>query len=371
MQGWKEKLLSQAGKEIMIKAVIQSIPTYSMSVFRLPTSLCKDIEAMIRKFWWGQGENRKIYWVNWKTMCASKSVGGMRFRDIQMFNNAMLGKQVWHLFHHRDTLLYKVFSAKYFPHVNILDAPIHPKCSYAWRSILQAREVIHKGAVWRIGDGKGIDIWDQKWLPDLAYNKVVSPRIDSQINKVCDLFLPNSKVWNEDLINTMFYSWEASVINSTILSEGEENDTLVWPLTPDGLYSVRTAYRLQENGVSQENPSSSSTGIAATVWKRVWNIQAPSKIKHFVWRALRDSLPTKPNLRIQNIMVDETCSLCEDGTETVLHSLWYCEQAQMVWKSEKSFVDLYKKQHRSFMDLFELVNKEGSSFRMAWFATIA
>ena len=39
MQGWKEKLLSQAGKEIMIKAVIQSIPAYSMSVFRLPTSL--------------------------------------------------------------------------------------------------------------------------------------------------------------------------------------------------------------------------------------------------------------------------------------------------------------------------------------------
>ena len=53
MKGWKEKLLSQAGKEIMIKAIIQSIPTYSMSVFRLPTSLCKDIEAMIKKFWWG------------------------------------------------------------------------------------------------------------------------------------------------------------------------------------------------------------------------------------------------------------------------------------------------------------------------------
>ena len=53
MQGWKEKLLSQAGKEIMIKAVVQSIPTYSMNVFRLPIGLLKDIEAMIRKFWWG------------------------------------------------------------------------------------------------------------------------------------------------------------------------------------------------------------------------------------------------------------------------------------------------------------------------------
>ena len=47
MQGWKEKLLSQADKEIMTKVVVQSIPTYSMSVFRLPIGLLKDIEAMI------------------------------------------------------------------------------------------------------------------------------------------------------------------------------------------------------------------------------------------------------------------------------------------------------------------------------------
>ena len=45
MQGRKEKLLSQVGKEVMIKAVVQSIPTYSMSVFKLPIGLCKDIEV--------------------------------------------------------------------------------------------------------------------------------------------------------------------------------------------------------------------------------------------------------------------------------------------------------------------------------------
>ena len=47
IQDWKEKLLSQARKEVMIKAVVQSIPIYSMSVFKLPVGLCKDIEAMI------------------------------------------------------------------------------------------------------------------------------------------------------------------------------------------------------------------------------------------------------------------------------------------------------------------------------------
>ena len=62
LQGWKEKLLSQAGREVLIKSMIQAIPTYSMSCFKLPKGLIKDIEAMIRKFWWGySGDSRKVH----------------------------------------------------------------------------------------------------------------------------------------------------------------------------------------------------------------------------------------------------------------------------------------------------------------------
>ena len=51
IRGWKEKLLSQAGREILLKIVIQAIPAYSMSCFKLPITLCNEIEIMIRKFW--------------------------------------------------------------------------------------------------------------------------------------------------------------------------------------------------------------------------------------------------------------------------------------------------------------------------------
>ena len=64
LQGWEEKLLSQAGREVLIKAVVQAIPTYTMGCFKLPLTLCHEIEVLIWKFWWGErGNRRKIHWV--------------------------------------------------------------------------------------------------------------------------------------------------------------------------------------------------------------------------------------------------------------------------------------------------------------------
>jgi len=50
LQGWKEQLLSQVGREVLLKAVVQAILTFTISCFKLPVTLCNDIEQLIRKF---------------------------------------------------------------------------------------------------------------------------------------------------------------------------------------------------------------------------------------------------------------------------------------------------------------------------------
>ena len=58
-----------SGREVLLKAVIQAISTYTMGCFELPVSLCNEIESLIKKFWWGQqGDQRKIHWVKWEDL---------------------------------------------------------------------------------------------------------------------------------------------------------------------------------------------------------------------------------------------------------------------------------------------------------------
>ena len=66
LAGWKEKLLSKAGKEVLIKAVAQAILTYTMSCFKIPDALCEELTSMIRNFWWGQKRDEKrMSWLSW------------------------------------------------------------------------------------------------------------------------------------------------------------------------------------------------------------------------------------------------------------------------------------------------------------------
>jgi hypothetical protein len=198
LKGWKEKLLSQAGREILIKAVAQAIPTYSMSCFKLPIRLCQDLEAMIRKFWWGHEPNHnKVNWVRWKTLCHPKGSGGMGFRELRKFNDALLGKQVWRLLQDPSSQFHRVFKAKFFPNGSILDAKTRTRGSYAWQSILKARDIILKGAVWRVGNGKSINIWNQRWLLEENHRKIISPPPAVLLNStVSELMIPNSQQWD-------------------------------------------------------------------------------------------------------------------------------------------------------------------------------
>lgn len=120
---------------------------------------------MLSNFWWGEQRGKhKMSWVVCKEMCKTKFSSGFSFWDLNTFNYAFFTKQVWRLTTFTNSLCYEVLKVGYFSNEDIWSCHAKPSDSFTWRSILKARDAIHFGYKWRIGNGKRVQFFKDEWL---------------------------------------------------------------------------------------------------------------------------------------------------------------------------------------------------------------
>ena len=91
---------------MLIKDVALALSTYTMQV---PDTFCTELESMMACFWWGgSSDSRKLHWHKWSKLCRTKVEGGLGFKDLQNFNEALLAKQEWRILQQPDSLMAKV-----------------------------------------------------------------------------------------------------------------------------------------------------------------------------------------------------------------------------------------------------------------------
>ena len=117
--------------------------------------------------------------------------------------------------------------------------------------------------------------------------------------------------------------------------------------------------------------SSSDSGSTGLVWKKIWKMRVPNKIQHFIWRAAKDSLPTKQNLKARHIPIAKDCDGYGEHTESIVHCLWLCDQVRSVWILLQDFRSLVHKKFRTFYELLEEVLSTESNRKVALFVTVA
>lgn len=166
LTSWQSKFFSCGGNEVLIKAIAQAMPRYAMSLFKIPLSICKDIKKVISRVWWGSSKDHKsIHWAIWERLCHAKIWGGMGFRDLSSFNQALIVKQGWRVMQNLKALMTHVLNARYFKCSSFMEAKLGSKPSFTWRSILWGRQLLHKGLRWRIGNGEQVDVYKSNWIP--------------------------------------------------------------------------------------------------------------------------------------------------------------------------------------------------------------
>ncbi|CAA7035369.1 unnamed protein product [Microthlaspi erraticum] len=143
LNGWYAKTLSQGGKEILLKSVAMPMHVYALTCFKLPVKLCKDRTSAMMDL--TEENKNKIHWVGWEKLTLPKRLGGIGFRDLQLYNQALLAKQAWRLLHDPHSLFGRSFKSRYYADTNLMSA------SKGRRSI---------------GNGRDTLVWVDNWLYD-------------------------------------------------------------------------------------------------------------------------------------------------------------------------------------------------------------
>nr|XP_027124351.1 uncharacterized protein LOC113741063 [Coffea arabica] len=311
MQDWRNKLLSTAGKEVMLKAVSMAMPTYAMSVFKLPRKLCKNISALMANYWWGEANGKnKLHWLSWKKMSMNRNAGGLGFKDIEAYNKALLGK----------------------PQQN---------ASWIWQGLLGARSSIEKGVIRRIGNGRSTSIWGHRWIPGSSSGRPTSLGPQSYNLKMVHELISHHR-WKRNTIFQHFTPSDAEKILNIPLSLMGREDNFYWQHNPGEIYTVSSGYKCimkESTNAKQIAPEAAGPSItgegqqARQMWNTLWKLNIKHKLKIFIWKCITGALPVRAAIFRKTRLGDPVCRLCGEDQETVEHLLLNCQHTQQVWKA--------------------------------------
>ncbi|GJZ03371.1 RNA-directed DNA polymerase, eukaryota [Tanacetum coccineum] len=168
---WKAKTLSIGGRLTLLKSVLGASPLYTLSIFKVPKGILKVLEAIRNNFFIGADPMvKKITWIAWDKVLASKKQGGLGVSSFYALNRALLLKWVWRFVSQDGSLWTRVIKALYGTSIGSHSI----KSSSIWCSILRELQVLKdKGFDFgshckkRLGDGHGTRFWIDVWTSDM------------------------------------------------------------------------------------------------------------------------------------------------------------------------------------------------------------
>ncbi|CAN1128838.1 Uncharacterized mitochondrial protein AtMg00310 [Linum perenne] len=296
-----------------------------MGCFKLSKNVINKLTQVLSNFLRGQTDDvKKYHWMSWERMCLPKEEGGLRFKDFEAFNNALLARHAWRILEDPDSLFARVLKGRYFPKNSFMEASLGSKPSWGWRSILHGRELLRLGIIWQVGSGSLINPFIDPWVANLPNQRptilMINP-ISIIPGTVANLITQGS--WVIDLLKSIFDNNTVYHIISIPLPSEEMDDKLIWKFAPSGAYTVHSGYEVASGKFSINKVFGPTSMWDEQFWKNVWTLPVQPKLKIFLWKIIRGILPTRANLAKKITLVNE-CPVCLVEEESSEHLFMKC-----------------------------------------------
>ena len=163
----------------------------------------------------------------------------------------------------------------------------------------------------------------------------MTPRANIVITKVSELIDADNRVWDAQLIHELFWPIDAQRILNIPLAVGMMEDFVSWHLHRSGSFTVNSAYHEEwehQHGRKLRMTNSIQASSTSPVWRTVWKLNVPSKVKIHVWKTLLGAIPCQGVLANRHIITSSQCPLCNSDCESIRHALFLCPRVQQVWR---------------------------------------
>ncbi|KAE8679344.1 crossover junction endonuclease MUS81-like isoform X2 [Hibiscus syriacus] len=317
---WKASSLSLAGRLVLIKSVLSSLPIFYLSLFKIPSSICQKLNSMMAAFVWGGGnEKKKLHWVGWNKICIPISGGGSGVADLNLTNRALLGKWVWKFANEKHSIWKRFVCTKHNVSCHSMDiSKVHsPKDSWIWRGIVNnftkddsIGGCLRSQAKLQVGNGISISFWNDVCFDSNGWEWNIKTR-----RNLCD--------WEGDqLVELLDLLKDIKLIDSV-------EDCLLWGDAGEGLFSVKECRK-----------SLSAYKDVSFQWNKcVWLGLVPPRIEAFLWQVSHKKVEVRVELKKMGVPIgdDFLCSLCNSCEEYVQHLFIACQVSWDLWNRVIAF----------------------------------
>ena len=342
LQTWKSSCLSRAGRLVLIKAVLNSLPLYYLSLFSMPKRVAKEIIRMQRRFLWsGDKAGRCFPLVKWELVQQPRSRGGLGVGDLVIKNAALLFKWWWRYASEENAFWRRVIQSIHKEDGAIFPSTALSRGTGTWHNIKKVLlerkntgQTFLKHMKLSVGKGTKIRFWEDQWAGHFTLKDKFPSLFSLSTQKSAMI---SSMGWFEGNVWKWTLAWKQELsqqedellMQLTELLSGHfplpnQEDSITWQGKKE--YSVKMVQQLMFLDLEVEVDS-----VVCSVWMKL----VPPKVEFFMWLALLGKLNTKERLFQKGIIsIDQSlCTFCSACSESLDHVLLQCPFSWKVWCS--------------------------------------